>query len=259
MSSEDSLISKQTIRYEKIKSIKIKFKSSIQQVDEIKDEIIELNCTSEFLKNRLYFIIEFGNDELTFEVTKFEIDWFKYNNNTKNDSILYTLIDELYCYVKHIDAKEMSIYYNNKEHNITYSDLGYFARDNQDSINDFNEVYYGDSDDGANSHCDLKYHNLIKHPNYLMLKLKLNNMICNSIETYIKFKIKIERDCPILFEQLKIGNICITRCDHIMSKEAYKNIKYVPTINKNTGKEEGNHKPCPICRREINHRDYMFY
>jgi hypothetical protein len=259
MSSNSSLISKQTVFYEKIKNIKIRFISSIQEDNEPRDNIIELNCTSDFIKNRLYFIIELQNDNVTLEVTTFEIDWFKYNQDNKDDGILYSIAYQLYCYVKNIGAQEMSIFYNNKEYRITYSDLGYFAKIDQDNVNDFHETYYEEPNDCGNGNCDFKYDGLIKNPNYLMLKLKINNMICNTIKSYINNKIKDTRDCPILLEPLKRENVCITRCGHIMCRKAYQNIKYVPTFDDISGDEKGSHKPCPICRKSIDHPNYMYY
>jgi len=63
------------------------------------------------------------------------------------------------------------------------------------------------------------------------------------------WRTKVEGDCPVTMEKLKVGECCRLPCDHIISSVAYKKIK----------KTRGSPPLCPLCRAFVGHNETTIY
>jgi hypothetical protein len=63
------------------------------------------------------------------------------------------------------------------------------------------------------------------------------------------WRTKVEGDCPVTMEALKVGECCRLPCDHIISSFAYKKIK----------KTRGSIPQCPMCRAFVGHKEDTIY
>jgi hypothetical protein len=67
------------------------------------------------------------------------------------------------------------------------------------------------------------------------------------VSTNMYWRTKVEGDCPVTMEKLKVGECCRLPCDHIISSIAFKKIK----------KGRGGATVCPLCRGYIGHNEII--
>lgn len=240
-----SLINKIVTRVEKINDICFSLGSDIEDNLVLEESIFKIVCTATFENDKMYFNIVFRNFKKEIETTKYEIDWSKMS--MIEESLLTTLCKDIAYYVSSINPDHMIVCYNNNFEKVTSRLLGRLSKISEKYSENFEGGYY-DQDEAEGESFSIKFEDLITKPSHLLIKMKLKNMILTNLDLYIE-KLIINKECPVLLEPLKLGDLCIPSCKHILSKQAYNKIH--TTQYEENGVCKGWFKLCPLCRSKL--------
>ena len=212
----------------------------------MRESIFKIICTASFENDKMYFNIIFQNFDKEIETIKYEIDWTKCYNI--EDSFLTILCTDIAYYISSVSPDHMIICYNNNFEKVTFNLLGILSKIEEKSIIDFEKGYNQYLEYEYEESVSLKFEDLIIKPSHLLIKMKLKNIILTELEQYIETLIK-NKECPVLLEQLKLGDLCIPLCKHILSKQAYNKIQ--TSLYEENGIYKGMFKLCPMCRSKL--------
>jgi hypothetical protein len=109
---------------------------------------------------------------------------------------------------------------------------------------------YRDEDDDADTGCDVYIFMNTHQVFWKYCDIRTFVKKIERISTNMYWRKKVEGDCPVMMEALKLGECCRLPCNHIISSVAFRKI---------WSTKNGSSIVCPLCREFLGHEQTIIY